>query len=217
MTARGRSNGDDRRRLERASELTQMGAPVLEAFPPPAGSPAGMFHQWLERRRDVVGSLLGRLTEKWNPLGCFVEVNFTHPEMGPAGAVVMTTQTIDTNPLRRRVARVMVIPFDELRAYLPSWERGATVLLSVDDMPPPLARRYAPTPVKWSLNVPIHVEGEWVGLVGAIADESGFTAAAVSSFEGLARVLMRDFAADSAWSVFRETIAEEPRLRLLRD
>lgn len=217
MTARDRSKPEHGSRREAVPSLTQVGAPVLEAFPPPAGSPAGLFHHWLALRQTTIEELLGRLTEKWTPLGCFVEVNFIHPEMGPAGAVVMTTQTIDTNPLRRRVARVMVIPFDELGAYLPLWEKGQTVLVSVDDMPPALVRRYAPTPVKWSLNVPIHVEGEWVGLVGAIAAESGFTTAAVTSFQALAQVLMHDFAADSAWSAFRGTVAEEPRLRLLRD
>lgn len=200
----------------RSPHVTRVGAPVLEALPPAPGTPAGRFQNWLGRNEETVGSLLGRLSDRWSPLSTFVEVNFDHPDLGPAGAVVMTTVTIDIHPLRRRVRRAMVIPFSELEPYLPRWEKGETVLVSVGEMPAPLARRYTATPVVWSLNVPVHVEGTWVGLVGATAGPTGLPVGAVDGFQALARLLMRDFAADAAWQAFQATIGEQRRLRLLR-
>lgn len=156
--------------------------------------------------------MLERLTVRWLPLASFVEVNFVHPEVGPAGALVMTDTTIDPLPLRRRAERLRVIPLRELADYVPRWVQGNTVLVSVDDMPEDLARRYAATPFRWSLNVPIRVEATWVGLVGAVADEEGFPRRAVVGFEAFAEVLMREFAADSALCSFRRSMAHGRRL-----
>jgi hypothetical protein len=197
--------------------VAQVGAPVLEPLPPAPNTPAGRFYRWLEAEELLVTTLLESMTARWRPLSCFVEVNFEHPELGPAGAVVLTAVTIDVNPLKRRARRAMVIPFLEMAPYLPRWERGETILVSVPEMPEPLARRYAATPLVWSLNVPVHVEGTWVGLVGATADDRGFSETAITAFEALARVLMRDFTAYEAWSNFHQAVGDEPRLRLLSD
>lgn len=195
--------------------LATVGAPVLEAFPPASDTPAGRFFEWIEAGGRTIEALLGRVVETLDPLSCFVEVNFDHPEIGPAGAVVMTTTTIDLEPLRRRALRSMVIPFEELGPYVPQWERGETVLVSVSQMPERLARRYAATPMVWSLNVPLHIEGTWVGLVGATTDERGFSSEAVSMVEALGRVLVRDFAAHDSWNDFRRTVEREKPLRVV--
>lgn len=190
---------------------------MVDAHNPVQGSAAARFQEWLEMRRYRVQDMLERLTRRWLPLASFVEVNFVHPEVGPAGALVATATTIDPGPLRHRAERLRVIPFRELAPYLPRWERGDTVLVSVDEMPPDLARRYAATPFRWSLNVPVRVEDTWVGLVGAVGDERRLSRPAISSFEAMAEVLMRDFAADTAWCSFRRSTAGGKRLlRLLR-
>ena len=195
--------------------LTRVGAPVLDAFPPPSDSPAGRFLRWLETGGRFVEEMLGRVVETLDPLGCFVEVNFDHPEMGPAGAVVMITTTIDIAPLRRRAMRAMVIPLEELGPYVPQWESGETVLVSVSQMPERLARRYTATPMVWSLNVPLHIEGSWVGLVGATTDGRGFSETAVSMVEALGRVLVGEFAAHDTWNEFRQTLEQTRPLRVV--
>lgn len=188
-----------------------VGAPLVEAVAPPPGTPAGRFHAWLERNRASVGEVLVLLTERWRPYGSFVEVNFIDPDVGPAGAIVMNTETIDVSGARQRLRRVMVIPFAELELYLPTWREGGTVLTRVEDMPERLARRYAATAMRWSLNVPIRIEGEWVGLIGAATGSAGFSSEAVASFEASARLLIRDYAADDAWRRFRETVVASDR------
>lgn len=195
--------------------LARVGAPVLDAFPPPSDTPAGRFFDWIQTGGRIVEGLLGRVVESLDPLSCFVEVNFDHPELGPAGAVVMTTTTIDIAPLRRRALRSMVIPFEELGPYVPQWERGETVLVSVSQMPERLARRYTATPMVWSLNVPLHIEGSWVGLVGATTDERGFSATAVSMVEALGGVLVREFAAHDTWNEFQRTLEKARPLRVV--
>lgn len=161
--------------------------------------------------------MLERLTERWLLLASFVEINFLHPDVGPAGSVVLTVSTFDPLSMRRRAERLTVIPFRELGRYIPRWEAGETVLVSVDEMPEELARRYATTPIRWSLNVPIRVDGSWVGLVGAVTDARGFDARTVAGFEALARVLMAEFAADGALCRFRRITSPGKRfLHLLR-
>lgn len=194
--------------------VIRVGAPVLEAVPPPIDTPAGRFQRWLGLNHAMAEEMLDRMAERWDPLGCFLEVNFDHPDIGPAGAIVMMSVNIDIKPLRRRAERVMVIPFGELGPYLGAWERGETILVSVGEMPEPLARRYATTPVEWSLNVPIAVEGTWVGLVGATTDDE-MSPRVVAGFEALAGLLMRRYAADAAWEHFQATLGDEPRLRAL--
>lgn len=197
--------------------LPNVGAPVVEAFVPVEGTPPAQFYRWLDLRRDRVRGMLDLLTRRWLPLACFVEINFLHPEVGPAGSLVLATSTFDPLSMKRRVARLQVIPFRELRQYIARWEAGETVLVSVDEMPEDLARRYATTPIRWSLNVPIRVDGHWVGLVGAATDERGFDRQAIAGFEALAQVLMADFAADAALYRFRRLTTPGKRfLHLLR-
>lgn len=196
--------------------LPRVGAPVLEAFAPLSGTEAARFYDWLMSNEPRIGQMLDRLTQRWRPLGSFIEINFMHPETGPAGALVMTRSTIDVGAMRRRLERLMVIPLRELAEYLPSWERGVTVVVAVEAMPDPLARRYAATPVRWSVNVPIIVDGSWVGVVGAVGGEEGFEAESVAGFEAMAKVLMCEFAADEAWTAFQAAGGGNRLLQLLR-
>lgn len=197
--------------------LPSVGAPVVEAFMPVKGTPPARFYRWLELRRDQVEEMLECLTRRWRLLASFVEINFFHPEVGPAGSLVLASSTLDPLSMRRRKARLQVIPFREMRQYVPRWEAGETVVVSVDDMPEELARRYAATPIRWSLNVPVRVEDQWVGLVGAATDARGFEGRAIAGFEALAKVLMADFAADSALYRFRRVTTPGKRfLHLLR-
>lgn len=182
--------------------LSRVGAPVVEAFDPLRGTPAATFHQWLDFRRLRVEEMLYRLTERWQPLAAFVEVNFMHPVVGPAGFLALATSTIDTVPLRERLARVTVIPFSELVPFVRRWEAGESVLVDVEHMPEKLARRYAATPIVWSLNVPVIVDGVWVALVGAANGPAGFGEQAVAGFEAMAEVIAREFTADEAWRSF---------------
>jgi hypothetical protein len=196
--------------------LPRVGAPVVEALSPREGTTAARFHEWITRHQLSIQDMLERLTARWAPLASFVEANFLHPEFGPAGALVLATSTFDVVPIRRRVERLRVIPFGELADYIPLWEEGRTVAVAVRDMPDPLARRYATTPIRWSLNVPVQMEGTWVGLVGAATDERGFTGQTVAGFEAMARVLMLEFAADAARYDFDRAAASGNRfLQLL--
>lgn len=161
--------------------------------------------------------MLVRPTLRWQLLASYVEVNFMHPEVGPAGALALTHTTLDGSAMRRRAERLTAIPFRELAPYLRRWERGETVNVAVDDMPDELARRFAATPIHWSLNVPIRAEGTWVGLVGAVNDGRGFGGRVVAAFEALAEVLMREFTADSALCRFQRITPSGNRfLHLLR-
>lgn len=197
--------------------LPSVGAPVVEAVLPLQGTHPARFYRWLQLRRDQVREMLDCPTRRWQLLASFVEVNFVHPEVGPAGSLVLTSSTLDPRTMRRRGARLKVIPFRELQPYIPRWEAGETVVVSVGDMPEELARRYATTPIRWSLNVPVRVDDQWVGLVGAATDARGFDQRVISSFEALAQVLMADFAADSALYRFRrETTPGKRFLHLLR-
>lgn len=200
-----------------SSGLPRVGAPVVQAHVPVEGTTSARFQRWLGTRDASVRAMLEALTGRWALLASFVEVNFLHPEVGPAGALVMTASSLDPMYMRSRGARLRVIPFRELAPYLARWERGETVEVAVDDMPEDLARRYATTPIHWSLNVPVRLDGDWVGLVGAVTGESGFGRRVVSAFEALAEVLVLDFAADSALSRFRSLTTPGKRfLHLLR-
>lgn len=185
--------------------VSRVGAPLIEAFAPPIDSAEGAFHFWLNANRSRVHGWLDLVTRRWKPLGSFVELNYVHPQLGPSGAVVMTSQAVDLRTVRHRVTRLTVIPHSEVAPYVPRWRRGATVLVAVADMPERLALRYANTPVEWSLNVPIFVRGTWVGLVGAVATARGL-GPAVASYQALADLMMRDFAARDAWQDFRATL-----------
>lgn len=200
-----------------APRLPSVGAPVVEPLLPPKGTPPAHFYRWLELRREQVQEMLELLTQRWLLLASFVEINFFHPDVGPAGSLVLTSSTFDPLSMRRRGARLQVIPFRELCQYIPRWEAGETVLVSVEDMPEELARRYATTPIRWSLNVPIRVEDHWVGLVGAVTDARGFDGRTIAGFRALAQVVMADFAADAALYRFRRITSPGKRfLHLLR-
>lgn len=185
-----------------------VGSPVLEAFEPVLDTPAGRFHGWVQLNKEHLADLLAVLTERWNPLSSFVEVNFTHPDAGPAGAIQLTASTVDAAPVQIRARKIRVIPFSELEPYIPRWQAGQTVLVRVDDMPDDLRRRYAATPIEWSLNVPILAEGVWVGLIGGVAGPDGFSHRAVESYEGGAKLVMGEFESDMALLEFRETFAD---------
>lgn len=183
----------------------------MEAHVPPRGTPASRFHRWILIRESRIQEMLESLTTRWRLFGVFVEINFLHPRVGPAGALILTSSIADTTAMRRRVQRLRVIPFRELDEYIPRWESGETVEVSVDHMPEDLARRYATTPIRWSLNVPILVEETWVGMVGAVTERTGFDRRTVAGFEAMAEVLMLDFAADAAWCGFRRLTAPGKR------
>jgi hypothetical protein len=116
--------------------------------------------------------------------------------MGRCGAIVNLDPISDLRGKTERLKRVSVIPMTELQAHEHLWERGETVLVHVDDMEAPLRRRYYNTGSRWSLNVPVFAGLSWVGLIGAAADESGFSEEAVASYEcaadGLETVRLAD-------------------------
>lgn len=200
-----------------ATRLPRVGAPVVKAYSPRQGTASAALHAWLVSHQEVVQELLDQVTTRWRPLASFVEMNFEHPEYGPSGALVLTSTLLDTRPIRRRADRLRVIPHREVAEYLPVWERGITVEVAVKDMPEDLGRRYSTTPIHWSLNVPLHVNGSWVGLVGAATDERGFERRAVASYQALAKVLMSEFEADVARSSFDDLTGSRNRLlHLLR-
>lgn len=195
--------------------VPRVGAPVVQAFPPLPGTPSAHFHEWISRNDDRIRSMLQLLSDRWRPAATFLEINFMHPELGPAGALVLTTRTFDTAMMRRRAERLMVIPHRDLAEYVPRWEKGETVLVGTHEMPDALARRYLTTPLRWSLNVPVCLDGHWVGLVGAATTEEGFVPAAIGGFEAMATVLKCEFAADRAWEDYRRELADNRLLRLL--
>lgn len=180
-----------------------LGAPRVDGFAPLPGSGAGRFHDWLAENWPTAEERLGRIVHRWQPLAGFIEVNFFHPQHGPSGALVLTISTVDVSRSVQRLARLEVIPHREVEPYVPKWRRGETVLVHVDDMPHDLSRRYVATRVRWSLNVPVMAEQEWVGLVGAVASEPGFEPGAIEAFEALARLFTAELAADTAWKSFR--------------
>lgn len=185
--------------------LPRVGAPLVEAHPPPPGTPGAVFFDWLTDNTARLQGRLDDISRRWNSLGSFIEVNYHHPELGTAGAVVMTSRVEDFARYRHRITRITVIPHVDVAPYLPRWKRGEAVLVSVDDMPGRLALRYANTRVRWSLNVPILVEGVWVGLVGAVT-AGAVPAPMLDAYRALAVLIEREMAAEQAWEVFRSTL-----------
>lgn len=188
--------------------LPRVGAPLVEAHPPPPGTPGAEFFAWLTDNSARLQGRLDDISRRWNSLGAFIEVNYAHPELGTAGAVVMTSRVEDFARYRHRITRITVIPHEDVAPYLPRWKRGEAVLVSVDDMPERLALRYANTRVRWSLNVPILVGGEWVGLVGAVTAEA-VAAEMLDAYRALAVLIEREIAAEQAWEMFRSTLDDD--------
>lgn len=180
----------------------------MEALPPIPGTVDGEFYAWLRDHAARIQVRLDDISRRWKSLGSFLEVNYPHPEVGMSGAVVMTSRVEDFERYRHRITRITVIPHDDVAPYLPRWRRGESVLVSVDDMPEPLALRYANTRVKWSLNVPIMAGGRWVGLVGAVTDRT-VSEAMLDAYRALSVLIQREFAASQAWDLFRATLAAD--------
>lgn len=189
-------------------DLARLAAPNVEYHPPDITSAEGGFDDWINRRRDYVGAVLSHLTDRWTPLASFIVVNFEHPEWGLTGAMVAFDPTIDMTRRQARLKRVSVIPMSELDEYVPAWHRGETVLVRRQDMSAHLQTRYNSTQMHWSLNVPVFTGEHWVGLIGAAADESGFSDRAVASFEMAAGLLTKEFTADTAWGEFVSDLTE---------
>lgn len=180
----------------------------MEALPPLPGSVDEEFYAWLRDHPARVQARLDDISRRWNSLGSFIEVNYPHPEVGMSGAVVMTSRVEDFDRFRHRITRITVIPHADVAPYIPRWRRGEAVLVSVDDMPEPLALRYANTRVRWSLNVPVMVSGQWVGLVGA-ATAVPVSEAMLGAYRALAVLIEREVAASRAWEMFRATLADD--------
>lgn len=197
--------------LTMADPFPIIGAPLVSGFEaPPEDTPGGDFYRWMQRRRGSVQDIMTCLWHRWTPVGCFVEVNFQHREFGPAGAIVMTVGSPPDKASCHRVRRVMAIPLAELASYLPSWSRGETLSIETDTMPDPLRRRYSLSPIRWSLNVPIHFDGSWVGLIGAgLAHQPAREM--VEAFEASARLIVNESIADRAMSGFRALVATSAR------
>ena len=187
--------------------LTRVGAPALTPRAPDPDSPGGRFNAWLGHRQTFVEDLLERLTHRWGPIASFIELHFQDPHWGMCGALANLMKTVDTTGREARERLVTAIPFSEMVPFVPRWRNGETVLVNVDDMPAALARRYHATRVRWSLNVPVTVEGEWVGLAGAAADDSGVSDEMVASYESSAQVLAREYDADTQWQRFRHDMS----------
>lgn len=198
------------------NRLKTVGAPRVFPYDPLPGTASARFHDWVRVRRSRIRQLLDRLTDRFSLLGSFVEINFMHPEFGPSGALVLAVPGFDVSPLQRRVDRLMVIPLREMAEYLPQWWLGETVVASVEQMPSELARRYANTPIEWSLNVPLQVEGQWIGTLGGVAAVNGFDQTSIGAFEAGAEVLMLEYSADTTLWQFRRAAESGNRfLRLL--
>lgn len=187
-------------------DVTQVGAPALTPRPPDPASAGGRFNAWLGHRHTFVENLLEQLTTRWDPLGSFIELHFHDPNWGMCGALVSLNADTTGQEVRERL--VSAIPFSEMVPFIPVWRRGDTVLVHVDDMPSALARRYHATHVHWSLNVPIFVEEEWVGLIGAATGSDGVGDEMVASYESSAHLLSREYAADAEWQRFRNDMTE---------
>ena len=184
-----------------------IGAPLVGGFlPPPEGTPEGDFFRWLTARRGAVEDVMSCLWHRWTPIACFVEVNFEHPEFGPAGAIVMTVGEAPRPATYQRARRIMAIPLVELRDYITAWEAGEALVIPTDTMPEPLRRRYAASPIRWSLNVPLHYEGCWVGLIGAGLRETP-SPTMVRAFQASAVLIMSESLADRALAGFRALVA----------
>lgn len=190
------------------SAVAEVGAPLLQPYPPALDSAAGRFDHWVEGRSQQIADIMQTLTFRWSPLAAFLVVLFDHPDDGPCGALMMTTSTVDLTHKRERLRRLSVIPLRELTPYVDRWQRGGTVVASVSDMPENLSRRYLATQVEWSLNIPIRCEGEWVGIIGATADREGFEDGAITSFEAAGMLLEWEYAAQSAWYRFQDSLDE---------
>ena len=194
-----------------SQELARLAAPNVEYHAPDSASAEGGFDSWVNRRRGYVGAVLSHLTDRWMPLASFIVINFEHPELGLTGAMVAFDPTIDMSNRQARLKRVSVIPMSDLAEYVPAWRRGEAVLVQKADMSPMLKTRYTSTQVEWSLNVPVFTGSDWVGLIGAAADASGFSDRAVASFELAAGLLKKEFTADAAWEQFVSDM-DAPRL-----
>lgn len=195
-------------------ELTRVGAPLITPTPPDRSAPEGRFDAWLGHRHEFVVDLLDRLSTRWNPYGSFIEIHFDDEEWGRCGAVVTVVGRADSTGRRARERLIFAIPLSEMTPLLPRWENGDTVLIHVDDMPEPLARRYHATRIHWSLDVPVFIEGEWVGLVGAATGRRGVSPEMEASYESSARLLMSEYAADAAFDRFRHDMSRPGLLSL---
>ena len=187
--------------------VIRVGAPVLTPRPPSPGTPGDRFNNWLGRRHVFIGALLERLSYRWGPVGSFIELHFHDEYWGMCGALVSLVPAAGAGR-DARLRRVSAIPFSEMVPFVPRWRAGETVLVHVDEMPAPLARRYHATQVRWSLNIPLVVEEEWVGLIGAGIGDRDVPDELVASYESSARVLVSEYEADSRWQKLRNDMTQ---------
>lgn len=184
------------------SPSSAVGAPRLSFEPPPPTSAAGRFLAWLEANRSAAEGMVRRLRHQHRLPTGFVAVNFSHRELGSAGSAVVAVLDPELIIPSERFARLMSIPYAEFGDAAVRWRSGELVLVGFEAMSPALQLRFAPTPLRWSLNVPLHVAEQWVGIVGANSISSPPSELAVRGFGALAETLAAEFEASRAHSRF---------------
>lgn len=188
---------------ESAGNVVRIGAPLVEPLPPVPGSVAERFLTWVESSSALLQTVERRLVNRFGLDLAFCSINFEHPEYGPAGRVVDLVVSAETDvrfpheERHRRRAQVMTIPHSAMGEFPARWERGETVLFEMREMGEELGRRFEATAVKWSLNVPLIVAGEWFGLLGVagLSDDQP-TEMVVSATEAGAATVVASFVAD---------------------
>lgn len=119
---------------------------------------------------DLDGAL-AFLLEGTDASAVFVERNVEHPEFGLCSHVIAVAKRDGASSYEPSYWDMM--PWDRMPLSHAALSQGKEVIVTPEGLVGPEALTYAASEVKSEIDVPIMIEGTWVGLVG-LADERSF-------------------------------------------
>jgi signal transduction histidine kinase len=101
----------------------------------------------------------------------FVERNVEHPELGLCSKVIAVAKRAGASSYEPSYWDMM--PWDRMPVSYAALSQGKEVVVTPEGLVGPEALTYAASEVKSEIDVPIMIEGSWVGLIG-LADDRSF-------------------------------------------
>ncbi|MGH8959296.1 MAG: GAF domain-containing protein [Acidimicrobiia bacterium] len=101
----------------------------------------------------------------------FVERNVEHPELGLCSKVIAVAKREGASSYEPSYWDMM--PWERMPVSYAALSKGKEVVVTPEGLVGPEALTYAASEVKSEIDVPIMIEGSWVGLIG-LADERSF-------------------------------------------
>ncbi|HJQ96427.1 MAG TPA: GAF domain-containing sensor histidine kinase, partial [Acidimicrobiia bacterium] len=114
---------------------------------------------------------LAFLLEGTDASAVFVERNVEHPELGLCSKVIAVAKRAGASSYEPSYWDMM--PWDRMPVSYAALSQGKEVVVTPEGLIGPEALTYAASEVKSEIDVPIMIEGSWVGLVG-LADDRSF-------------------------------------------